>query len=166
MGVLCTHLPDATHQCVSVWELKHIPAAPLGWAHRWYHLIDALFGCQWRRSNSIMPWSKPPLSALQFACTLQSHCAAYKSARTDTHAGRTILRNTACSPNKTRSKQQEAMLSGKFLKSYIIKSTMWERLRLASWRLAKQSLLHKGQGNELSHVSNPPVQHPMAKKIN
>lgn len=74
-----THL--SVLQRAAVWGIPAHSSSPLGWPHRWYHLIDAFFGCRWRRSNSIMPWSKPPLSALQFACTLQSHCAARTTAR-------------------------------------------------------------------------------------
>lgn len=133
MDVLCTHLSVAEHQCAAVWEFKHIPAAPLGWAHRWYHLIDAFFDCQWRRSNSIMPWSKPPLSALQFACTLQSHCAV----------------SPHRPPNKTRSTQQEAMLSGKFLKSYIIKKAPCERD--SDWLGVWQSNHYCTRAKEMSH---------------
>lgn len=79
MGFL-THLHVCC--CISPCSCLGIPAhSSSRWPHRWYHLIDAFFGCRWRRSNGIMPWSKPPLSPLQFACHLQSHCAA----RTQAH---------------------------------------------------------------------------------
>lgn len=100
--------------CISVCRCLGIPAhscSPLGWSHGWYHLIDAFYGCRWRRSNSIMPWRKSPHShsphtptqpQLQFACTLQSLCAAH------THAGEITQKTPVRRPCKERLTKRHA----------------------------------------------------------